>query len=295
VKTHPRTGRLGYYLWVLLVFALATSGARAQAVIGSLEGGPVSITGAVSVVGGKPQVVSGSTIELRGGEARLHLARGGYLRFCGPLRATLLLGGSDALLVTVDYGSVEVRYAARAGDAVGTADFEVTVAIAPGEIGAASANVSVSQRGTMCVNNRGSALRVNDRWSGNAYSVGDAERLVFTPEKVPVPAVEDCGCAPAAPESVPITVAPLPSGQRPNATATLTYPERPQPVAPPRTPTRPPAPHGTTASTSRPATPPPGAAAKPAPANRAAGPNKPKGRGNLITRFFRKLFGGSRR
>jgi hypothetical protein len=249
----------------------------AQNAIGVLEGGPVELHGALSVVGGKPQIFSGSVIELRSGEARLLLTRGGYIRLCGPLRATFLSGGGDALLISLEHGAVELRYAARPADSLQTPDFDLTLVVEAGEIGIASASVAVDLRGQMCVSNRASLIHVIDRWAGHAYDVHDAERLLLVPEKVPIPSDQECGCAPSAP---PPVVAPSPAApraaSRPQTAATLSYPERAP--EPPRA--------SAPAASAPPASVPPASA--PPPAKR-----KPAGKKghNVISRLFHKIFG----
>jgi hypothetical protein len=279
--------------WLLLCNPLT-----AQEPIGILQGGEVDLHGAVSMVGGRTQVLSGTVVELRGGDARLLLNRGGYVRLCGPLRATFLAGGGGALLISVDRGSVELRFAAHAADSFVTPDYEVVVSVPQGEIGVVSASIAIDQNGHMCIANRGSLLRITDRWAGQDYTVPDSARLLFVPERIPVPSISECGCTPPPP--APLIEANAESGattRSPQAVTTLRYPDVPQPPAPSRTAPPPPRP----AVANRVAPPPSRPTAAPVPKTKAppakgpavktkAGP-APQKRRNIISRLFHKLFG----
>ena len=222
---------------------------------------------------GQLTVESGTAVQVSGGEAKLTLRRGGYLRLCGPLRATLVSGPRDSLLITLGQGGMELRFPAHADDSLLTPDFRVAPLSPPGQVAAISANLELESGGTLCVENHGTPLAVSSWWGNESVGVIAGMPLRLTPGQ-PSVGTTGCGCPAAPPPAVAAadngeTAAPLFP-----AAAGLRYSadrERSAavPVASPPPPVK---------------APPPRVKAPRAPAPRSK-------RGNFLARFFRRLFG----
>ncbi len=226
--------------WALTaVLCLAQTAAPPLA---TLSGKSVQVSGATVAVGaaGRIGVGSGAHIALAGHSASLALRRGGDIRLCGPARVSLSGGGEGALLISLESGALEMRYPAAVSDSLLTPGYRVATVVPPGQLAAVSASVGLERNGTLCITNRGSALAVENLWSGALRYVINGESLAFAPSG----AVSDnaaCPCAadlpkPVATPSGPGTLFPTEpalvanAGPLPNGT----IPPAPQAPPPPR-------------------------------------------------------------
>ena len=217
---------------------------------------------------GKLTVESGTVVHVAGGEAKLTLTRGGYLRLCGPLRATLVSGPRDSLLITLGQGGLELRFPAHADDSLLTPDFRVAPLSPPGEVAAVSANLDLESGGTLCVENHGTPLAVSSWWGNESVGVIAGMPLRLTPGQ-PSVGTTGCGCRAAPPPAVATagngeTAAPL----FPAAAGLRYSADRERSAAVPVAPSPP---------------------VKTPPRVKAPAPRVK--RGNFLARFFRRLFG----
>ncbi|MHB8736005.1 MAG: hypothetical protein ACYC6M_11960 [Terriglobales bacterium] len=235
------------------------SAAATVSSIGVIVGPAVRLEGAVAMADGKLTVESGTEVHVASGEAKLTLTRGGYLRFCGPLQATLVAGPQESLLVTLGHGALELRFPAHADDSLLTADFRVTPVSPPGQVAAISANLELEKGGTLCVENHGTPLAVSSLWGNESVGVIAGMPLRMTPG-MPSVAVAGCGCRAVPPPAVAAAPARADGGAAPlfPAAAGLTYSAADESAVPA------------------------------APVQRSA--PQPRKRGNFLTRFFRRLF-----
>jgi len=151
---------------------------------------------------GRLQIFDGARLQVaRDAGAQLDLARGGTIRLCGPARVDLARGGGGALLIALDAGGVELRYAAAVPDSLLTPDFRLTTVVPPRQMAAVSANAGLEADGTLCLTNHGSALSVQNLWTGAQRFVIGGDSLEFHPGGATT-AVAACPCASPAPAAV---------------------------------------------------------------------------------------------
>ncbi len=214
------TRRLGAPAALALSAALGLAQAPAPP-LATLSGQGVQVTGGSVAVeaSGKIGLGSGAHIALAGRHARLALRRGGAIRVCGPARVSLSGGGDGALLISLEAGGLELRYPAAVADSLLTPGYRVTTIVPPGQLAAVSASLGLEADGALCITNRGSAVLVENLWSGAQRFVINGESLAFAPSgAVTTPAA--CPCAGALPQAV----------ATPNAPGTL-FPTQPALVA----------------------------------------------------------------
>ncbi|MGH9480575.1 MAG: hypothetical protein ACRD1L_00655 [Terriglobales bacterium] len=219
-----------------------------------ISGGPVELDAA-----GQVRVTDGATLDLAGVSARLSLLRGGSIQLCGPARMSVAAGGSQALLISLEQGSLALRYASPVADSLLTPDYRITTVVPPDQLATVSASVGIAASGALCVLNRGSALTVERLFDGAHQSVINGQAFLFGPAGPPQ-AVASCPCVAASPGPVPMPPA------NPAAGAGPLFPGQPALSVNANTP---PAPPGATTAT---------------PAPRAK-------RHNAFSRFFHWLFG----
>lgn len=192
--------RRGAAMLGLAALALAQSAARPLA---TLSGKSVQVTGGTVAVEGSGGLglSSGASIALAGHDASLALRRGGDIRLCGPAQVSLSGGGDGALLFSLGAGALELRYPAAVADSLLTPGYRVTTIVPPGQLAAVSASVGLTRNGTLCVTNRGSALLVENLWSGAQRFVINGESLAFAPSGA-VTTPSSCPCAADLPKPV---------------------------------------------------------------------------------------------
>lgn len=267
---NPRpAARLPWSFAPLLAVVLLPGGCLAgQTLIGTVSGKQVQLRGVIQIQAGQPVVSSGTEIDVAQGAARLHLQRGGEILICGPARLSVIAGGSGSLLISLEQGGINLRYASGVPDSVLTPDFRVDTVVPPGEFSSTSASLALDQTGRLCIHDQGSALTLQAMAGGNDHSLIAGDRLLFRPSDGASTPVPSCSCDPRPPAPVPETRQQEDTvGTLFPQTASLRYSPPPPSPAPAATS---PAPHAT------------------APVRTAASPKpeRPRHRG-----FFARLFG----
>ncbi|HUX65875.1 MAG TPA: hypothetical protein VMV31_00145 [Terriglobales bacterium] len=257
-------GAAGLALLGSLAFSHPPRQAPAPAPLATLAGASVRIAGgAVELdAAGRLRVPDGARIALDGASAELNLVRGGSIHLCGPAQMSLAAGGAQALLLSLQRGALELRYASPVADSLLTPGYRLTTVVPPDQLATVSASVGLEANGDLCVLNRGSALTVERLYDGAERAVINGQGFAFPPAGAPQ-AVASCPCAAALPP--PVVSPPRPPSQG----AGPLFPQAP-------------------ALTVAAGAPPPG----PAPAAPAAAAARPVAhRPNVLVRFFRWLFG----
>lgn len=245
----------------LLALVLVQQQAAPPPPLAALSGVGAALSGAAAAPSARQplEVPSGATVMAASAGADLALRRGGQIHLCGPARLGLNRGGDNALLLSLQSGAVNLRYAAAVTDAVLTPDFRLSTVVPPGQIATVSANLALAPGGAFCIANHGSALSLVRLGDGSQQYLVAGETIEIQPAgtQKEVPA---CACAAAAPAPVPATSAS-------DAAAGPLFPHQP-------------------ALTVN------GAAGPPAPpASTAASPRPPRSHRNAFSRFFHWLFG----
>ena len=165
--------------------------------IGELKSGDAMVHGAVVVVAGGAQVMSGSQVTAGASAATLKLRRGGSVRVCPGTNVTLAASKSgDELLLGMDSGGIEAHYDVGAvTDTVMTPDLRLALT-GPGSFQLA---VSVSLKGDACVESlpgNTAAVIVSETLGDGTYQVRPGERLIFKGGSVKQIAAPEspCGC-----------------------------------------------------------------------------------------------------
>lgn len=191
---------------LLLVLVWALPAQTPPAPIATVAGASVRVSGAPVALnaGGRMQIYDGAHLRVASaaGAAQLDLTRGGAIRVCGPARLGLAAGGGGALLISLDTGGLEMRYASPVADSLLTPDFRVTTVVPPQQVATVSANAALAADGTLCLSNRGSALAVENLWNGQRRYLVGGQSLVFHPDGQVAPAAS-CPCAAAPPPPAP--------------------------------------------------------------------------------------------
>lgn len=162
-----------------------------------ISGGPVELDAA-----GQVRVPNGAVLDLAGTAATLNLLRGGSIQLCGPARLSLAAGGERALLLSLEQGSLALRYASPVADSLLTSDYRITTVVPPDQLATVSASVGIAGSGAVCVLNRGSALQVERLFDGERRYVINGQAFLFPTTGAPQP-VASCPCTAAAPAAVP--------------------------------------------------------------------------------------------
>ena len=181
---------------------------RAQATIGSIEAASATISGTLSLTGGKAQVGANAVITARDRTATLNLSRGGEILVCSTsaLHAARGAGLSrpEPLLLALDRGAVEIHMLATAADAVLTPDLRFSIATTTGQpaAGLLDLRMRVAANGDTCVENRGKGsptLEVAEQFGNGLYQVHPNQHLLFehgSLREVVDGETSPCGCPP---------------------------------------------------------------------------------------------------
>jgi hypothetical protein len=254
-----------------------------------------TVTGDLSVTGDKASLGGSSVVTALDRTAVVTLARGGTVDVCQS-SSLHLTGSSDALLLALDRGSLELHLKAGAGDALMTPDLRFTF---PGG-GPLDLRVRVIFNGDTCVENRGKkapTVNIADQFGEASYELKPNQHVLFEHgslkevvdrEEVP------CGCPPLE-KGISLADALLKGTPQQRAAAQNPFPTAVSEGLAPPTPLPPETPGVThtqiTASLSYNA-----GASEPPPQGRAAptaAPTPvPKGPLHAIAHFFKHIFGG---
>lgn len=198
--------------WLLSGWVMASPGgaqapaAPVAAPIATVAGASVQVSGAPIALNaaGRLEIYDGAHLRVASasGAAQLDLTRGGAIRVCGPARLGLAAGGGGALLISLETGGLDMRYAAPVADSLLTPDFRVTTVVPPQQVATVSANAALAADGTLCLSNRGSALAVENLWNGQRRYLVGGQSLTFHPDGTAT-AAASCPCAAAPPPPVP--------------------------------------------------------------------------------------------
>ena len=209
-------GLSSFAVCILVAFALAALACLAQtppqdaspAVIGRVEGTDVSVeSGTAAGIGESTSppgisVVNGSVVTVHSGQARMTLAKGGYLDICGPSKFTVLQS-ADAITLALSFGTVHAQLAATTALRI----FTPTIIATPLGIEDAARNVTVSLGldTSLCVLADSGAIQLEQQFTGEKLIVPQAGEFSLASGKLaPVPgAAESCHCEvsePSAPE-----------------------------------------------------------------------------------------------
>lgn len=193
---------------LLVVLAAAQQPVVSSGTLATLAGAGAALSGPAATLDAHRQleVSSGATISATAAGAELDLRRGGRIQLCGPARLGLNRGGGNALLLSLQAGAVNLRYAAPVADALLTPDFRVSTVIPPGQEATVSANLALTAQGSLCLSNHGSALSLQRLWDGSQQFVVAGETIEIDPGGSQKD-VAACPCASPPPIAVPSDVA----------------------------------------------------------------------------------------
>ncbi len=174
--------------------------ALAPAGEGSSNG--IQIEGGTLLKNGVTELLSGATLSLASGKARLLLARGGVIVMCAPFRASFVLGEGDRLLISLQRGAMNLRYAADNVDSIITPDYRLRDEVPAGQYAAVSASMELNADGRFCLRNAGAAWAVTGTWAEAPDWVINGEQRWFTPGAGSAAGGLSCACAPPPPAPV---------------------------------------------------------------------------------------------
>ncbi len=192
----------------LLALLLSCPKLAAQQPVGTIEAASATISGTLSLTGGKALVGANAVITARDRTATLNLSRGGEILVCSTsaLHAARGAGPSrpEPLLLALDRGAVEVHMLATAADTILTPDLRFTIATTTGQpaAGLLDLRMRVAANGDTCVENRGKAsptLEVAEQFGNGLYQVHPNQHLLFehgSLREVVDGETSPCGCPP---------------------------------------------------------------------------------------------------
>ena len=163
------------------VMILGCSAVRAQQPIGTVALEDATITGNLSVTGGRAVLAGSSSVTAKDHTAEITLNRGGTVRVCATsgLHLTQSQGaGSQPLMLALDRGAFEVHTAALANDVVLTPDLRFAVQ----SDGVLDLRIRVTRNGDTCVDNKGAGapvLRITDPFSEGIYELRRGQHVLF--------------------------------------------------------------------------------------------------------------------
>ena len=233
-----------------------------------------------------------------GHNAMVTLARGGSVEVC-QTSSLHITGGSEALMLALDRGALELHLKANAGDVLLTPDLRLTF----GGGGPLDLRLRVVRNGDTCVENRGRkapVLHIGDQFGEQTYDLKPNQHVLF--EHGSLREVDDheevpCGCPPVETGTtladVLLSAKPTPEAQHPFPVAVSEGLAEPAPLpaqTPGETHTQVSASlsyNGASATTSSATEPPPAVLPQP-----AAPAPAPHGFAHAVGHFFRRIFGG---
>ena len=265
----------------------------------TIVGHALEVTGDLKVSNGRAVIAANGTVVSGGQATHVTLPYRGTLLVCAYTTVKLTAdssapaGDAPGLLMAIDYGAVELSFAARPAsrsnaDILLTPDFRVLI----GGPGAADVNVRLGPQGDTCIDNAGANapyVLVSSVFDGGAYRVQPGQRVMFqhgSLHEVVDQEKESCGCPPAQAKGNEFPVAQS-EGLAPMAAPAAA----PEADAGASTPPVAPLVYKGADHTPQPATTAPASStdAKSAPAQPA--PQKKPGFFKSIGRFFKRIFG----
>jgi len=176
----------------------------------TIAGHALEVTGDLKVSNGRAVIQANATVVSGGLATHVTLPYRGTLLVCAYTTVKLTAdssapaGDAPGLLMAIDYGAVELSFAARPpsrGDAdiLLTPDFRVLI----GGPGAADVKVRLGPQGDTCIDNAGANapyVLVSRVFDGGAYRVQSGQRVMFqhgSLHEVVDQEKESCGCPPA--------------------------------------------------------------------------------------------------
>ena len=176
----------------------------------TIVGHALEVTGDLKVSNGRAVIAANGTVVSGGQATHVTLPYRGTLLVCAYTTVKLTAdssapaGDAPGLLMAIDYGAVELSFAARPAsrsnaDILLTPDFRVLI----GGPGAADVNVRLGPQGDTCIDNAGANapyVLVSSVFDGGAYRVQPGQRVMFqhgSLHEVVDQEKESCGCPPA--------------------------------------------------------------------------------------------------
>jgi hypothetical protein len=207
---------LRYWIWAAAGGAMATCCYAQQQPIASVSTEDVSLSGSLSVAGGRASIGNNGAITAGDRTAVVDLSRGGELRVCASTKVRLskdtsVEGHQDfALMMALDRGALEASYQpGKYSDVLLTPDLRILIS-GPGQ---ADLKIRVNQQGDTCVDNHGANapyVTVTSQFTGGVYRVQANQRVLFehgSLDQVVDNESEPCGCPVPEPVSEPVSVA----------------------------------------------------------------------------------------
>ncbi|MFZ3199516.1 MAG: hypothetical protein WA175_00050 [Candidatus Acidiferrales bacterium] len=206
VSSFAVCGMAAFVLAALLCLAPTRAQDAPPGVIGRVEGSDVSVESGTAAGIGEPMsapgisVVNGSVVTVHSGQARMTLAKGGYLDICGPSKFTVLQSGG-AITLALSFGTVHAQLPASAVLRI----FTPTIIATPLGIGDAARNVTVSLGldTSLCVLADSGAIQLEQQFTGEKLVVPQAGEFSLASGKLaPVAgAAESCHCEVSEPSA----------------------------------------------------------------------------------------------
>jgi hypothetical protein len=187
---------------------VAAKSVAARASIASVSTQGVSVSGSLSVSGGRANIGNDGTITAGDNAADIALSRGGNLKVCATTKVHLSTDSTtpgSGLMFALDRGALEAHYTpGQYSDVLLTPDLRILIS-APGQ---ANLSIRVNGQGDTCVDNHGDEapyVLASSLFEGGAYRIQPNQRVLF--ERGSLRDVVDneqnpCGCPPAQPLSV---------------------------------------------------------------------------------------------
>jgi hypothetical protein len=257
-----------------------------------------TVSGELTVTGDRASLSGSSVVTALDRTAVVTLARGGSVDVC-QTSSLHITGSSDALMLALDRGALELHLKANSGDVLLTPDLRFTF----GGGGPLDLRLRVVRNGDTCVESRGRkapVLHIGDQFGEQSYELKPNQHVLF--EHGSLKEVDDheevpCGCPPPEPGTTLadalLSGKPTPQGQHPFPAAVsegLAEPTPPPAETPGETHTQISA--SLTYNAASPVTP---VAAEPPPTampQPTAPPPAPHGFAYAVGHFFRRIFGG---
>ena len=168
----------------------------------------------LALAGTRATLTSPVSLTARDHTAEVKLARGGTLHLCQSTPVQITETAAEALLFSLDRGSLELHTKATPADSLLTPDLRLT----PLTAGALDLAIRVARNGDTCVDNRGRHapfVDVADAFGTATYQLKPGQHVLF--EHGSLRAVVDrettpCGCPPDLPVAIPLAEAALRGG-----------------------------------------------------------------------------------